>query len=1058
MAQTNDTQQDEQLDAIVAAYLRLPEAERPRRQKELLAAHPELAAALHNFFDAQDGFRHLAEPLREVFTAHTHCPAGSVVGGYEILEEVARGGMGVVYRARSIALGRVVALKMLRAGALSADIDRQRFRTEAEAVAQLDFPNIVPVFEVGEDDLPYFSMKWMPGGSLAERLEDFRWPSPQAAGGPSGSARNARNTPVDGQRRRVLYLMTNVARAVHHAHTRGILHRDLKPANILLDNDDTPYVSDFGLLKRFGPADSRHRPGDTPTMSLQTVSGMIIGTPSYMAPEQASGKSGAVSVASDVYSLGAILYELLTGRPPFRGETTWDTLRQLQEKEPPQVRTLNAWVDRDLETVCHKCLHKDPLQRYASAAELTAELDRYGRGEPIMARPVSRGERCWRWCRRNPTLSAVSMLAVLALVTVAVGGVLFGLREASHAADMEEIVRQKGDALDAAEKERVTKERALEEKEGALVIARENSEAKEKALALAKQDRDAKEKAYLVAQQERQKADEYFKDANQAVYNFTHNISKVLANRPDLLPFRKELLQSALEYYKKFLKQRADDPSVIWELAEAYSQVGLIYNHLGSPKDALPALQKSAELIEKMHQAKPADVDMKWQLANSHLNVGAQQQELGKNKDALATYNKLLPLIRGFMKQHPQDDRFRRSLVSVTNNLAALHNQEGNLEKALELFQEVVLERKKMLAADPKSAVSRSALAVSTNNLGVVQMMLGKTKLAQKSFEEAIELRKELVRSDPKNSLWKFALAGSYRDLGKTHLLLNQTGEGIKSMEKAMELREQLAKLHTTIAFYQRDLAGSYQDFGSIHKSKKEYATAIKFYEKAVAIWDKLLAVDAGQPGYQSERARCDYFLAQIYELQNEPKRAAELYAQAFAVQEKLVQAHPQQIVYLSDLAHTLHDSAKILQRDGDLAGAEKNLRLAVHYQKDVLGRSPKVSSHRKNLDDYLTTLSDFLRAGGQADEALQVTLERRTLWLKNANGLYSVARDLAKAAQKLVDLKQRDQHQALAVATLEMAVAAGFRDAKRAQKEPYFLELRQRDDFRKLLEKLKSG
>jgi serine/threonine-protein kinase len=335
----------------------------------------------------------------EPFAAPDSVTGPQRFGSYELLGTLSRGGMGVVYRARHVGLGRTVALKMLVEGPLASDAEQYRFRAEAEAAALLEHPNIVPIYEVGEHDgRPYFTMQLMEGGSLAGHLERFR-----------------------GDPRRAAELVAVIARAVHHGHQHGILHRDLKPANILLDAAERPHVADFGV--------ARHllREGG------HTQSGMVVGTPGYMAPEQAAGQARHLTTAADVYGLGAILYELLTGRPPFAAQTPAAVLRQVLEAEPVPPRVLEPRVDRDMETLCLKCLEKDPARRYGSAEALAEELERYLAGESILARRTGLLPRAWRWCLRNPGPAGIlATIAWLLLVTAVAALVAARAQERDH--------------------------------------------------------------------------------------------------------------------------------------------------------------------------------------------------------------------------------------------------------------------------------------------------------------------------------------------------------------------------------------------------------------------------------------------------------------------------------------------------------------------------------------------------------------------------------------------------------------------------------------------------
>jgi WD40 repeat protein/tRNA A-37 threonylcarbamoyl transferase component Bud32 len=415
------------LEEVLEEYMRRLDRGEVVDRELFLARHPELAEELRSYFAGSDEVDQLRQHRERETPTSPPCRdlpptcglrefppgggEGSRVGDYELLEQIGYGGMGIIYKARHVRLQRLVALKMIRPDRLASPADVLRFRSEAEAAASLDHPNIAPIYEVGEHQGEhYFSMKLIEGGSLAQHL-------PRLAADLRGG----------------VGLLRTVACAVHHAHQRGVLHRDLKPANILLDTECRPHITDFGLSKRLGL-----KPGEA---SL-TQQGMIVGTPSYMAPEQAVSQA-VVTTAVDTYSLGAILYELITGRPPFCASTPLDTLLQLRQQEPTSPRRLNRRVDCDLETVCLKCLQKEPERRYPSAQALGDDLGRWQRGEPIQARPVGRRERALKWARRRPALAALSAL-LMVVFFVGIPGVILqwrhavaGYQQASHFAKAE---------------------------------------------------------------------------------------------------------------------------------------------------------------------------------------------------------------------------------------------------------------------------------------------------------------------------------------------------------------------------------------------------------------------------------------------------------------------------------------------------------------------------------------------------------------------------------------------------------------------------------------------
>jgi WD40 repeat protein/tRNA A-37 threonylcarbamoyl transferase component Bud32 len=437
-----------ELDEVLAAYLEGVEAGWAEPDlARLQACYPHLADDLARFFADQQRIERAARPLcRPPHSADGALPS---VAGYELLEEISRGGMGVIYRARQQASGRTVALKMILSGAISSPDDRERFRAEVQAVAALRHPGIVTLYEVSDAASgPYYTMEYVEGGSLADHLDGTPLP-------PDDAAR----------------LVRQLAEAIDAAHGRGIVHRDLKPANVLLSfsrdpsggalsegsrlNEALPKIADFGLARRLNA-------------SGHTATGAIVGTPSYMAPEQAEGRKRAVGPHSDVYALGAILYELLTGRPPFKGPTPMDTIMQVIHDEPVSPRQLQPRTPADLERICLMCLSKEPGRRYRSASELADDLARFLRREPVRARPIGRLARCWRWCRRDPTLATTVAAAGLFLLCGGVTASWFAVDAGRTQQKADELARTQAGALEQLKNERDEADRRAQERADAL--------------------------------------------------------------------------------------------------------------------------------------------------------------------------------------------------------------------------------------------------------------------------------------------------------------------------------------------------------------------------------------------------------------------------------------------------------------------------------------------------------------------------------------------------------------------------------------------------------------
>jgi len=614
-----DRERERQLYEILAAYFEAVEAGQAPDRTEWLARYPDRAEEIAGFLKEQDRLLKITEPLRpsaeveasedsvsapattagdvtagltpdpgletEPGNESARYPAGTKVryiGDYELFGEIARGGMGVIFRARQRSLNRPVALKMLLAGALMAEGDEQRFRQEAEAAANLDHPNIVPIFEVGRHDgHSYFSMKLVEGGSLARRLPDF-------SADPRAAAR----------------LMVMVARAVYHAHERGVLHRDLKPSNILLSGGpDTPigqlepHVTDFGLAKRV-----EGDPG-------LTQSGAIMGTPSYMAPEQASGKKGVVTVATDVYGLGAVLYAILAGRPPFQGDSVLETIAQVKDRALDPPSSHGRRVDRDLETICLRCLEKEPGRRYSSAKAVAEDLERWLAGAPILARPAGRAERAWRWCRRNPAVAALSG-AVASLVILALAGLVVSNR----------------------------------------TIARERDQA-----------RRQREKADYRAQQARHAVDQMY----------TRVAEDWLANQPRLEPLQSEFLIQALRFYEEFARDEGNNPVVRRETALALRRVGAIQFKFNDYPQAESALRRSLRIMDDLLLIDPPDPADRLQWVESELALGRLLKRRGKAAESADHFRRAVKYCQGLVAEGAGSPASHLALADALVHFAA---------------------------------------------------------------------------------------------------------------------------------------------------------------------------------------------------------------------------------------------------------------------------------------------------------------------------------------------------------------------------------------------------
>ncbi|NQU25714.1 MAG: protein kinase [Candidatus Nealsonbacteria bacterium] len=758
-------------------------------------------------------------------------------GNYELLEEIGRGGMGIVYRARQLSADRIVALKLIqrdRLAGLSHHTQANtlgRFRHEARAAAKLEHEHIVTVYEVGEiDGQPFFSMRYVEGRDLAQMLRDGPIANRRAAG-----------------------YMEPVARAVHEAHSLGILHRDLKPQNIPVDSKTGhALVADFGLAKL------------SEGQEELTKAGEVMGTPSYMSPEQALD-SASVTALTDVYGLGATLYHILTGRPPFQAATPVETLRQVIDELPAAPRQVNPSIDRDLETVCLKCLEKDPARRYLSAAALADDLKRYLAGEPIVARPISLFERTYRWCRRNPGIASLAASTVTLLI-VALVATFVGF---------------------------VTTRSALQDTESA-----------------------------------RKQAEKSFQQAQGAVDDFLTTVSEdTLLNEPGMQPLRRKLLTKALDYYRQFLIERGDDPTIRDELAEAQFRVGVMTEEIDSPEKAIVPLRRARDMQQQLVAESPNDPDRLKALANTLNAIGGALHRQGKAEEALKAHREAAKVRRRLVETAPKEPESRRMLANSFMNIGTIELENQNFEEAKLQLESAQNFRRELLQQGHDDPEIRRDVGKGHFTLATLAMQLGEATVALDHLDGAIEVFGKLLDQEPRKLANQKYLVLCYRT--KADLLAytkaNLTPE---ARTEAIEL-------------------ALYQD-------------ALYLYHNAVQLMEKLARTNPDVPEYQAELAGLYIVLGQFQDEQRQPDLALESYGQARDILETLAAEHPNVPVYCRDLAATLCQIA-ILQKDAaEVQAARDNLSKAREHLRHLLKKYPETEDFQRLLqqvDDNLDEL-----------------------------------------------------------------------------------------------------
>jgi eukaryotic-like serine/threonine-protein kinase len=856
------------------------------------------------------------------------------------------GGLGRVWLARDTDLNRKVALKEVR---LDKAIDARflrRFLKEAQITGQLEHPNIVPVYELArrsEDDQPFYTMRFVEGRTLAQEIDAFH------------SERAGRPAERLALKRRLLEPFIKICEAIGYAHSRRVVHRDLKPDNVVLGDHGEVIVLDWGLAKVLpesgGPESTLA--GDAIEVSADAADDKTqgpAGTPRYMAPEQAATDSDRIDERTDLYGLGAILFEILANRPPGQGANADEVYTNVAAGRIPRVSQVEPTVPAALDAVCAKALALAPEDRYQSAAALADDVRRWMLDEPVSVYRDPLTVRMVRWGRMHRTL-VTSAAAVLFVALAA--AMLAASQQAAHAHAMG---RKNTELTDA--------NRALE--------------------------------------LERRKAEEREQLAIDAVKRFGDAVSKnsVLKSNPAFESLRKELLKEPLSFFKVLRGQleasRDSRPHSLDRLASAAFELALLTDEIGNKQDALRAYGDSLAIRQLLARRNPGVAKLQSELATCHFNIGLVHMATGQPGESLVSYGRALEIWERLARQNPSVIEFSRNTASTYGNIGIVQTDTGHPDQALESRRKEMEIKRRLAHENPTVTVFQSDVAKTHHNIAAIQSEIGQQDLALASYAQAIEILERLARENPAALELASNLAFSHNNVGAIQHGVGQVQPALASYRKALEIRERLAKEAPSVTRFQRDLAASYLNVGMIESQFGHADQALESYRRSLEIDERLARENPTVTELRTNLAKVHDSIALLQDATGHPDDALESNARALEVQETLACEHPETPEFAHLLGAILSNMAWIELRRKRYAEARTKLEAAIVWQRKAVSANPRHPRYRQYLAIHLFNL---IEAGKGLNDTRLIAEAQRGLDELKASDTRSAALDARLSA-----------------------------------------------------------